>query len=256
MIKYGISESSVIPVRKEPNDRSEMVTQLLFGETFEILEETIKWTFVKLSLDHYTGWIDNKEIRRLSEGDFNSLNEKDSWVTKELFTEVKNSKDERLILPAGCSIPNFDKSTNHFNISNRTYQIINKQQDDLGFKAVCMQFLNAPYLGGGKNPMGIDCSGFTQVIFKIFGVDIPRDASNQVKEGENINFISDTQTGDLAFFDDEEGNIYHVGIILDNNTIIHASGKVRIDKIDQQGINNLELKKYTYKLRVIKRILN
>lgn len=256
MIKYGISESSIIPVRKEPNDRSEMVTQVLFGETFEILEETIKWTFIKLSLDHYTGWIDNKEIRLVSEDDFNSLNQTVPWITKELFTEVKNSKDERLILPAGCSIPNFDQTTNHFIISNRPYQIINNQPDNWDLKTVCMQFLNAPYLWGGKNPLGIDCSGFTQLILKIFGVNIPRDAGNQVNVGENINFISDSQTGDLAFFDDDEGNIIHVGIILDKHDIIHASGKVRIDKIDQQGINNLELKKYTYKLRVIKRILN
>ena len=108
---------------------------------------------------------------------------------------------------------------------------------------------------GGKSPLGIDCSGFVQIIYKILGIKIPRDTNMQVLQGQTINFIGEITAGDLAFFDDEEGNIIHTGIILNQEEIIHASGKVRIDKFDHQGIFNREEKKYTYKLRVIKRLI-
>jgi hypothetical protein len=256
MIKYGICVSSVIPIRREANDRSEMISQMLFGETFQVLEETIKWTFVKNTFDGYTGWVDNKEITFLSEDNYNDINKNSFLITNKLFTQIKNQRNEILILPAGSTLPNFNQETRKFNILNNQYELLEEYSSDIDIDHVCRQFLNAPYLWGGKNPFGIDCSGFIQVITKIFGKQIPRDANQQVNSGENINFISDAVPGDFAFFDDQEGNIIHVGIILKNNEIIHASGKVRIDKIDQQGINNLDLKKYTHKLRVIKRVLN
>ena len=256
MNKYGICVSSIIPLRREPNERSEMTSQLLFGETFQVLEETIKWTFIKNTFDAYSGWVDNKEIIFLSEENYSDILKSSFLVTNKLFTKIKNLKDEVIIIPAGSTLPNFNRATRDFNILSNHYELIEEYNSDIDLDHVCKQFLNAPYLWGGKNPFGIDCSGFTQVITKIFGKQLPRDANQQVNSGENINFISDAIPGDLAFFDDEEGNIIHVGIILNNNEIIHASGKVRIDKIDQQGINNVDLKKYTHKLRVIKRVLN
>ena len=116
-------------------------------------------------------------------------------------------------------------------------------------------YLNAPYLWGGKTPFGIDCSGFTQMVYKLNGYKIHRDASQQALEGEPLSFIEESEVGDLAFFDNDEGNIIHVGIIMENNYIIHASGKVRIDRLDHLGIYNPELKKHTHKLRVIKKII-
>jgi len=118
-----------------------------------------------------------------------------------------------------------------------------------------MMYLNAPYLWGGRSPFGIDCSGFTQVIYKLNGFKLPRDASQQATIGETLSFIEESESGDLAFFDNEEGNIIHVGIMLENNNIIHASGKVRIDKIDHQGIFNSETNTYSHRLRLIKKIL-
>ena len=118
-----------------------------------------------------------------------------------------------------------------------------------------MIFLNAPYLWGGRTPFGIDCSGFTQIIYRLQGINIPRDAYKQAEIGTTLSFINESEEGDLAFFDNAEGKIIHVGIIMKKNYIIHASGKVRIDKIDQEGIFNIEKKKHTHKLRIIKSIV-
>ncbi|MGE3825539.1 MAG: C40 family peptidase, partial [Bacteroidia bacterium] len=116
-------------------------------------------------------------------------------------------------------------------------------------------FLNAPYLWGGRSVFGIDCSGFTQVVFKMAGIQLKRDAYQQAEQGITLSFVEEAQTGDLAFFDNEEGKIVHTGIVLSQGKIIHASGKVRIDKLDHQGIYNHDTKKYSHKLRLIKRVL-
>ena len=256
MIKYGISELSIISVRKEPNDQSEMTTQILFGETFQIIEDAHKWSYVKITSDNYEGWIDSNSITELSEDSFNHINSNPSHIAQNLSNVILNVKKEQIILPMGSTLPNFNKVNKTFLINENQYQLLEKYNDDkLDIVNLSKQFLNSPYLWGGKNPFGIDCSGFVQVVFKVIEKKLPRDANQQVNIGSTVNFIPDMKTGDLAFFDEDEGNINHVGIILNNNAIIHASGKVRIDKLDQQGIYNLDLKKYTHRLRVIKRII-
>ena len=117
-----------------------------------------------------------------------------------------------------------------------------------------LMYLNAPYLWGGRSPLGIDCSGFTQMVYRLQGINLPRDAYQQAEVGTTLSFIEESDPGDLAFFDNNEGKITHVGIILEENHIIHASGKVRIDRIDQQGIFNTEIGTHTHKLRLIKSI--
>lgn len=255
MIKFGISEQSVIPVRNEPSERAEMITQVLFGEKFQIVEETVKWSYIKLNGDKYLGWIDNKTITTISEEYYNKLNTTSHFISKNLFTRVANDKDEQIILPAGSTFPEFDSEKNTFRISENSYRIEDELLNTTKVDELAKQFLNCPYLWGGKNPFGIDCSGLVQVIYFELGKQLPRDAREQVNNGTAVNFISDIQPGDLAFFDDSEGNIIHVGIVINPKEIIHASGKVRIDNIDQQGIFNKEIAKYTHKLRVIKRIL-
>ena len=116
-------------------------------------------------------------------------------------------------------------------------------------------YLNSPYLWGGRSPFGIDCSGFTQMVFKLNGIKLPRDAYEQAEIGKTLNFIEETQKGDLAFFDNEEGKIIHTGIIIDKNKIIHSSGKVRIDNLDHYGIFNAETGKYSHNLRLIKKVV-
>lgn len=255
MIKYGISELSIISVRKESSNQSEMTSQILFGETFQILEETNKWSYVKITLDNYEGWINSNSITELSEDSFNHINSNPGHVTKNLTNIILNDENEQMILPMGSSLPNINKVNKTFIINKNQYQLHERYNDDKpDIVNLSKQFFNSPYLWGGKNPFGIDCSGFVQVVFKVIGKKLPRDANQQVNLGSTVNFISDIKPGDLAFFDDDEGNIIHVGIILNNNEIIHAFGKVRIDKLDQQGIYNIDLKKYTHELRVIKRI--
>lgn len=255
MIKFGISEQSVIPVRSESSERAEMITQVLFGETFQIVEETVKWSYIKLTNDNYIGWIDNKTITPISEDYYNKLNTKSHFILKNLFAKVSNHKDEQILLPAGSTFPEFDNDQKTFRINDNKYYIKDELLNTTKIDELAKQFLNCPYLWGGKNPFGIDCSGFIQVIYSTLGKLLPRDANQQVKEGSTVNFISDIQPGDLAFFDNIEGNIIHVGMVINPKEIIHASGNVRIDKFDQQGIFNQEISRYTHRLRVIKRIL-
>lgn len=257
MDQFGISEVSVIPVRKEPAEQSEQVTQILFGETFEILEEQPKWFYIKLTFDRYEGWVDKKMVTLLSQESFHTIRNHSSYITKQYVTSILDvDKNEIINLPPGCTLPNFNEKDHRFSIHHHNYlKQENSPQNNLNVIDLCKLFLNAPYLWGGKNTLGIDCSGLVQVIYKILGIQLPRDAGIQVNQGQTINFIGEITAGDLAFFDDEEGNIIHVGIILNQEEIIHASGKVRIDKFDHQGIFNQEEKKYTYKLRVIKRLI-
>jgi cell wall-associated NlpC family hydrolase len=121
---------------------------------------------------------------------------------------------------------------------------------------ITRQFLNVPYLWGGKTPFGIDCSGFSQIVVRCIGINLHRDAYQQAEQGKVVSFLEEVQTGDLAFFDNEEGRITHVGIMLNSHSIIHASGKVRLDNIDSYGILDAENRNYSHKLRIIKRLLS
>lgn len=258
-MKYGISELSVIPVRKEQLEQSEIVTQILFGETFQIIEENKDWTNIKVISDSYVGWINSNCITKLETEEYNFINNSTTYISKNLIGKIRNTGSKLFInIPFGSTLPNFDHNTNSFTIKNSKYELINNSDTFKETSVIdySLMFINAPYLWGGKNPFGIDCSGLSQIIYKALGHNIPRDANQQVNLGKTINFISDVIPGDLAFFDNEDGDIVHVGIILEKNKIIHSSIKVRIDKIDQQGIFNTDLLKYTHKLRVIKRILD
>ena len=252
---FGICNLAIIPVRLEPSDRSEQVTQLLFGEHFTILEQQQKWSKIKIVFDNYEGWIDNKQYQEISEKQFDSLNENPVVLSADLIEFISNPKNELLPISIGSSLSFLNDES--LNISNYSFEGVKtcgvKPKADL-IKTAYM-YLNAPYLWGGKTPFGIDCSGFTQMVYKLNGYNLLRDASQQATQGEVLSFIEESEPGDLAFFDNEEGNIIHVGIMLDNNYIIHASGKVRIDRLDHLGIYNAETNRHTHKLRVIKKIV-
>ncbi|MGE0090865.1 MAG: NlpC/P60 family protein [Bacteroidales bacterium] len=256
MEKYGIIENAAIAVRFEPSEKSEMVTQVLFGETVKIINETETWYQIETIFDNYPGWIDKKTITLIDHDYLKSIESNYIEVAKNPVCVIRNTNsDESILIPMSSSLPFYNKKDGSFTINETNYFLNNPTSNQVfSISEHALTLLNAPYLWGGKNPFGIDCSGFVQVVFKTVGLKLPRDASQQVNIGKTIEFFDQIKPGDLAFFDNEEGKIIHVGIIISKNEIIHASGKVRIDTIDHQGIFNKEIKDYTHKLRIIKRI--
>ena len=255
-MNYGICNLSIIALRAEANDRSEMVSQLLFGDHFKILEKSKQWLKIKLAFDDYEGWIDSKQCVKINNKDYEKLSEEPILVSNELIDFIEDEENKLFTIVLGSRLPHYSDKILKLNKNkysfNGNISGIRSSKDAIVNTAI--MFLNAPYLWGGKTPFGIDCSGLTQMVYKINGHHLLRDASQQASQGEVLSFIEESEPGDLAFFDNNEGNIIHVGIILANNYIIHASGKVRIDRLDQSGIYNAELKKHTHKLRVIKKI--
>lgn len=253
-MQYGISNLSIIPMRNEAADQAEMVNQILFGEHFKVLEVRKKWSKIRLSHDSYEGWICNKQWQEITEDDYKQLDKDVPTITTDILDIITKENHQPIVI--GSILP-FYKS-GHALINDEMYKFdgmttpgfVNKKK----LTENALIYLNAPYLWGGRSPLGIDCSGFTQMVYRLQGIDLPRDAYQQAKVGTTLSFVEESEAGDLAFFDNEEGKVTHVGIILENSHIIHASGKVRIDRIDQQGIFNTELGIHTHKLRLIKSI--
>ncbi|MFN7674955.1 NlpC/P60 family protein [Flavobacterium sp.] len=252
---FAICNLAIIPLRAEPSDRSEIVSQVLFGEHFEILEMQKQWSKIKLHFDDYEGWVDSKQYQIISEKNFIDLSKDAIILNTDLVEYVSNSNNELLPITLGASL----SFLNHSEINTENFEFEGMKTSGVKPKTdlltTAYMYLNAPYLWGGKTPFGIDCSGFTQMVYKLNGYKVLRDASQQSTQGEALSFIEESEPGDLAFFDNDEGKIIHVGIMMENNYIIHASGKVRIDRVDHLGIYNAELNKHTHRLRVIKKII-
>lgn len=253
-MKYGISNLSIVPMRSESTDQSEMINQILFGEHFKILETRKNWSKIRLAHDNYEGWICNKQWIEIEEDTYTQLNKETSTVTTDILDII--SKDFQQPIVIGSILPSFKSGYAIFNTEMYQFDGLTTpgftQKDKLIENALI--YLNAPYLWGGRSPLGIDCSGLTQMVYRLQGINLPRDAYQQAEIGNTLSFIEESEAGDLAFFDDNEGKVIHVGIIMDNNHIIHASGKVRVDRIDQQGIFNKNIGTHTHKLRLIKSI--
>lgn len=259
-MNYGICDQAVVPVRIQPGDQQEMSNQLLFGDMVVIKGQVKDWLLIETFDDQYEGWVDQKQLSIIENELFNQLiiSERNYVVT--LAEEVFGEENKKMLLTRGAFLPFYEKK--EFSIKGIKYPFIKEvkcssdsyQSDQL--IELAKSYLGSPYLWGGRSPFGIDCSGFVQVVFKMFGFYLPRDASQQVQHGESVNFIHEAVAGDLAFFGNDEGTIIHVGILVNDSQIIHASGCVRIDTIDHQGIFNQETNKYSHQLRIIKRIVN
>ncbi len=261
-MRYGISNLSIVPVRTDPCETSEMCTQILFGEHYTITDENSKWCKIKLALDGYEGWIDLKIVNEISKKTFHQIAHQQQIVTTNPFNIVQPENGySNFLIVAGSTLPFYKSSNNSFRIGAESYTIqgdkILSVKKNIRKMLIenALKYFNSPYLWGGRSPFGVDCSGFTQILYKMVGLQIPRDANQQASMGENVTFVEETLPGDLAFFDNEEGKIIHVGVIWEKNKIIHSSGKVRIDNIDHFGIFNIDTKRYSHQMRLMKRII-
>lgn len=260
-MQYGICGLSLIPMRSEASDRSEMVNQVLFGEIFEIVQAQKKWSYVRLRHDGYEGWLDNKQITPLESKFAEEHLQKEIPVVGEMIEMISHhTKSEYFPIYLGSLLPGYNAQSKELLINEEKYEYSGPLCSRSASSREILEemahwYLHTPYLWGGRSICGIDCSGYTQMVYRLAGHSIPRDSPEQVQQGLTLSFIDEAEPGDLAFFDNEEGDIVHVGIILRNNYILHASGKVRLDRIDQQGIFNRELNTHTHKLRVIKKLL-
>ncbi|TVZ55663.1 NlpC/P60 family protein [Lutibacter sp. Hel_I_33_5] len=256
-MSYGICNLSIVPLRLESTDTSEMVNQVLFGEHFKVLERENKWSKISLHFDSYEGYIDNKQFEEISEETYHQLSEENPKYSGELIDFITNNTSQLSTISIGSRLPFLHNHS--FNINDRIFSYKGITFSEKLPKSEIVQkaflFLNTPYLWGGKTPFGIDCSGFTQLVYKLCGHQLLRDAKEQATQGEVLSFIEESEPGDLAFFDNEEGTITHVGIIMKDYNIIHAHGKVRIDKLDHSGIYNVDTQQHSHKLRVIKKMI-
>lgn len=251
-MQYGVCISGQAPVRAARAEASELVTQMLFGETCKIVDQKSTWYFVYTDTDQYLGWIDIKALHLLSHDEYRDLNAIQHPFLTAAYGVVQMGEQQILISQA-ASLPFLEK--NEGKIGTVKYTLIRGSiapADDITVYPRLL--LGAPYLWGGRTLLGIDCSALVLNTFLLHGICLPRDAGEQVNHGENVAFLKAAHPGDVCFFDNEEGKIVHAGILLEQNQIIHASGCVRIDPVDHQGIYNPALKKYTHQLRIIKRI--
>jgi len=227
-----------------------MVTQLLYGDYFKVLEVRGKWSRIRIAFDSYEGWLDNRQFLLIDEDAYSNLTQSENAYSGDLIDYITDENGGLTSIPMGSTVSSAT-------LLNNFYEGVKLQgkKDKINLIETALLYLNAPYLWGGKTPFGIDCSGLTQMVYALNGYSLLRDSAQQATQGEALSFIEESEAGDLAFFDDNEGKITHVGIIMNDNYIIHVNGKVRIDRLDHSGIFNIELKRHTHQLRVIKKII-
>jgi len=242
----GICILPVIPMRKTKSDKSEMINQILFGETFQIIKKMKDWSHVALSHDGYEGWIDNKQYETLRQKNYRYI------IYNKKVASIKLANVNQSII-MGSFVPQNKEIIKEFDISH-DLSFFTMLPFEKWFIKIAQSYINTPYLWGGRTEFGIDCSGYTQMVYRFFNLKLPRDASQQANTGIEISNLKNAKLGDLVFFGNKK-TITHVGIYLGNNQIIHASGKVRIDKLDARGILNTKNLKYTHTFQTIKRII-
>ena len=259
-MKYAINFNSVIPVRRLAAETSEMVTQLLFGEVFIVKKESEKWCEIENAADNYSGWIDTKTVYFIEKDVYLSIVSNRAYCIFSPTAKVKNRiSGLSTFLACGSQIHFYNEKEKSFSVANQDFLLLEgivniPQEATESLSQVAKSWLNVPYLWGGKTVFGIDCSGFVQIIFSLYGINLPRDAKDQCEKGFSISY-AEAQPNDLVFFCNEQEKIIHVGIVLENNQLIHASGKVKIDYLTADGIFSEELNQHTHTLFTIKRVI-
>ncbi len=258
----GIALHSVVPVRAEAREGAEQNTQMLFGELCEIMEQQPRWVRIRLESDGQEGWADAKMICPMKPKEYASHRKAlktAATVAMPMAYAVSENNGQTIPLTAGTKLAGY--SNGRFEVLGVGFRIdpgmVITESPDLNEQNLLQTvrfFLNIPYLWGGKNAMGMDCSGFTQVVMSLFGKKLPRNASEQVTCGRMVASLAKVKAGDLVFFDHEDGKISHVGIAIDAARVIHCSGRVKVEKLDETGIFNAEAGLYSHHLVTIRRI--
>jgi gamma-D-glutamyl-L-lysine dipeptidyl-peptidase len=254
-MNYAICTVAAAPVRKEDAHRSEMINQLLFGEPVQVLETKAEWVRIQSLYDGYEGWLTEHLITPVDE---KTAAQPCPFVATALVNPV-TLPDELVNVPMGASLTGLDEETRLLwddqHRYHGTYRDVTEPLDiDLLWRSV-QAWINAPYLWGGRTFMGVDCSGFVQVVYKVLGIALKRDAYQQAEQGTVVNSLQEARVGDIAFFENKEGRVVHVGILLGEGQIAHASGKVRIDRIDEEGITNVTNGKRSHQMHSIRRFM-
>lgn len=255
---HGTFPFNLSPMRREPSHRSEMVNQGLFGEVFEVLSQEQEWMQIRLGHDGYEGWVLQAQVAEISRESYRNQVDRPQAVvasTVDLVDHVQPMKSRSLV--AGSFLPFLKDGSLELAGETLSFQGAVADQSATGASAVryAFSFLNCAYLWGGRSAFGIDCSGLTQVAYRMAGISLLRDASQQASQGSLVNFLEESLEGDLAFFDNPEGRITHVGIVLNDHRILHASGSVRVDTLDPSGIYNSDLNRHSHRLRLLKRLV-
>ncbi len=261
-MNHGICALSAIPVRAEPSDRAELVTELLFGECYTVLLTQESWLHIQIAADNYLGWIDFKQHLPVAPDYFQAWLGQDHPRVLDVVQMVSDAATRQPVT-LGCRLPFFDGMTLRVGSRQLFYNgpATNPAQPAGGerqaalLRKMALTYLKAPYVWGGKSIFGLDCSGLMQQLFGLLGVQLPRDARQQIAYGQPVHFVSQAQPGDLAFFDNADGAIVHVGLVLEEGLILHAHGEVRLDPLDHNGIFNRDRQRYSHKLRLLKRVL-
>lgn len=260
ILDYGVCRLSVVPVRAEASDKSELTSQLLFGDHYEVIEmaRDRKWVKIRINFDQFEGWLDAKQHHPVSHEYYEYLNRAEFKITTDVTASILYNKSPQIIL-MGSMIPisssELFKMEEQFAFNGEAKNLGQKREFEY-LRNVAIKYLNAPYLWGGKSPFGIDCSGFVQMVFKICGYRLFRDSWQQANQGKSFRNIEQGRAGDLVFFKNSEDKVNHVGIMLERDKIIHASGRVRVDHLNEEGILNLETKIYSHQFSHIRRILS
>lgn len=233
MERFGICLDGFTALRAEPKSSSEMISSLVFGEQYKVLEITGEWLSIMNLSDEYQAW--------LSISNHNPVKEVQSMNACSFLGTIQNESTKgKILIGPGCFVPN---SKDTFKLGNITFNWVEQNLDvPVQIEHLAMQFMGTPYLWGGRSVYGIDCSGFSQMVYRAFGLKIPRDSRPQSEQTEHKVKYEELESGDLAFFVNEKNRVNHVGIVMENHQIIHASGSVHIDALKPDGIYNSELK--------------
>ncbi|MBK6938056.1 MAG: C40 family peptidase [Chitinophagaceae bacterium] len=253
-MEYAIVAVPAAPVRRKAGHSKEMVNQLLFGEKVKVLKTHGKlWAKIRSLHDGYEGWMTVSQLEEVAE---KTARLPDTFITTELLAAI-DFGENRMHIPVGSSLPAFRSGNGtlgklQYKFEGQFFEADKQLADEELLKQLIKPWMNAPYLWGGRTLLGVDCSGLVQVIYKLMGINLPRDAWQQAQGGKAVKKFSELQPGDLVFFDNKE-DIVHVGIYLGEDKIVHAAGKVRVDDINKKGVVNADVKLSGNRLRAIRR---